>query len=148
MSRRSYTAGQKANALGIAAANGVTAAERSTGIPKETIQYWTTKPEFAQLRTTAREMVIDQFWVAVQVGLEQVIEGLKGDAPLKEKSVALATVYDRHALLTGGATARSESRDITGTISDAELLAAILSADPGARPEGSAQEAEGATTGS
>jgi hypothetical protein len=127
--RRRYTARQRAKAAGIGAVEGVTEAERQTGIPKETIQYWLTKPEFAQLRTTARETVVDQFWVGIQVGLEQVVAGFKGDAPLKDKASALGTLYDRHALLTGGATGRTESRDLTGTISDSELSAAIREAE-------------------
>ena len=147
--RRKYTSRQRAKATGIAAAEGVTAAERATGIPKETIQYWTKKPEFAHLRTTAREMVVDQFWVGVQVGLEQVIEGMKGDAPLKEKAIALATIYDRHALLTGGATARSESRDISGTITDAEVRDGIRAAEAvlARGATGATEETEGTPEG-
>jgi hypothetical protein len=147
--RRRYTAKERAKATGIAAAEGVTAAERATGIPKQTIQYWTTKPDFVRLRTTAREMVADQFWVGIQVGLEQVIEGLRSDVPLKEKAVALATLYDRHALLTGGATARSESRDITGSLSDTDVLTAIRAAEDYARTghSGTAETAPGAPEG-
>ncbi len=127
--RRRYTAKQRNEAAGIAVVEGVTAAERQTGIPKQTIQYWVTKPEFLQLRTTAREMLVDQFWVGIQVGLEQVVAGLRGDAPLKDKAAALGTLYDRHALLTGGATGRTENRDITGSITDVELSAAIREAE-------------------
>lgn len=124
-----YDAKTRATAAGIAAAEGVTEAERQTGIPKETIHYWLNKPEFAHLRTTARETVADQFWVGVQVGLEQIVAGLKGDAPLKDKAAALATLYDRHALLTGGATGRTESRDITGTLSDSDVIATLRAVD-------------------
>ena len=129
MSKR-YSPERKTEALGIAAVRGVTEAERQTGIPKETIHYWTKTPEFARLRTTAREAMADQFWVALQVALSAVTSDLRNpDVPLRDKQQALATLYDRHALLTGGATARSENRDITGTISDAELAAAIREAE-------------------
>src|SRR5262245_27403427 len=127
--RRRYTTKDRAHAAGIGIVEGVTEAERPTGIPKETIQYWVNKQEFAHLRTTAREMVADEFWVGVQVGIEEVIKGLRSDAPLKEKAVAFGVIYDRHALLTGGATGRTESRDITGTLSDADVIAHLREAD-------------------
>jgi hypothetical protein len=145
--RRRYTAKQKAAAVGIAAAEGVTEAERQTGIPKSTIFYWESKPEFAQLRTTAREEVIEQFWVGVQVGLREVIKGIEGDASLKEKADALRVMSDRYALLSGGATGRYESRDITGTISDMELVAAILEAESIVTGEGDEEEDPGAPEG-
>lgn len=129
MPGRHYPAATRAKATGIAAAEGVTEAERQTGIPKETIHYWLNKPEFAHLRTTAREAVADQFWVGVQVGVEQIVAGLRSEAPLKDKAAALATLYDRHALLTGGATGRTESRDISGSLSDADVLAALRAVD-------------------
>lgn len=149
MARRRYTAKERAEAAGIAAAEGVTAAERQTGIPKQTIDYWTTKPEFGHLRTTAREVVADQFWVGIQIGLEQVVEGLRSDVPLKEKAVALATLYDRYALLTGGATARSENRDISGTLTDTDVLAALRAAEDFARAgdRGTPEAAEGTPEG-
>lgn len=107
--RRRYSAKTRAKAAGIAVVEGVTEAERRTGIPKETIHYWLNKPEFAHLRTTARETVVEQFWVGVQVGVEQVIEGLKGDAPLNHKAEATRMLADRFALLNGEATTRTES---------------------------------------
>jgi hypothetical protein len=127
---RRYTKTEKAQAVGLALVHGVTETERQTGIPKNTVQYWTERPEFVQLRTTARDVVADQFWMAIQVGLRAVVQGLDDPAvPLRDKQQALATLYDRHALMTGAATSRTESRDITGTISDLELAEAIRTAD-------------------
>jgi hypothetical protein len=130
---------------------GVTAAERVTGIPKTTIQYWTEMPEFAQLRTTARETVADSMWVGIQVGIKEVVKGFESDAPLKEKAIAFGVIYDRHALLTGGATGRTESRDLSSRsdherailsgVIDAELARRL--ADPSAAEDGAgAGEAE------
>jgi hypothetical protein len=127
--RRRYTAKQRAAAVGIATVEGVTEAERQTGIPKTTIQYWGDKPEFAHLRTTARDKVADEFWIGIQIGLKAVVAGFDGDASVKDKAMALGTIYDRHALLTGMATSRSESRDLTGTMPDADLIAAVDEAD-------------------
>jgi len=147
MTRRRYTPKQRAEAVGLAVVHGVTETERRTGIPKETVQYWTQRPEFAHLRTTAREAVADQFWVGIQVGVEQVIAGLKDPAiPLRDKQQALATLYDRHALMTGAATARTESRDITGTLTDADLIAIVREAEQIAGTIGTAPPPSGETT--
>jgi hypothetical protein len=109
--------------VGIAMVDGVSAAERVTGIPKETVQYWTQKPEFAQLRTTARETVVEQMWIGIQVGIEELSKGLKGDAPLHHKADAVRTLVDRYALLNGEATERHETADVTAKLSDHETAA-------------------------
>ena len=126
---RNYSRAQKAEAVGIAVARGQTVAGEVTGIPKTTIHSWMKSEEFAELKETAREGVADIFWASMQVGLDEVTKGFRSDASLKDKAYALGIVYDRHALLTGGATNRSESRDITGSLSDAELIAAVREAD-------------------
>lgn len=125
--RRNYTAKQKATAVGIALVDGVTEAERQTGIPKQTIDYWQSKPEFGHLRTTARETVAEQFWVGIQVGLREVLKGLESDAPLKEKADALRVMADRYALLTGDATSRTESRELND-LPDSTYVEAIREA--------------------
>ena len=126
--RRKYTAKQRANAVGIAVVEGVTAAERTTGIPKETVQYWTTKPEYAQLRTTARETVVEQLWIGIQVGVEELTKGLRGDAPVHQKAAAFEALAERYALLNGDATSRSETRAVTAGLDDheREQLRAVL----------------------
>lgn len=110
--RRRYTTRTRAKAVGIAVVDGVTAAAEQTGIPRKTIEYWIDKPEFAELRQKSRGEVADQFWAAIQVGLKEVAEGLKGDAPLRDKSVALGILWDKHALMTGDVTGRTESREL------------------------------------
>ena len=141
--RGKYSIEQKAEAVGLATSIGVTKAARVTGISKQTIHQWTKRPEYEDLRETARERVVETFWVAMQMGLSAVVDGFETDAPLRDKAVALATVYDRWALLTGGATARSEQRDITGTLSDTDLLAAVREAERITSERGAAEEAAG-----
>ena len=111
--RRRYTQKTRAKAVGIATVEGVTEAERQTGIPKQTIDYWLDKPEFGHLRTTAREVVVDSFWVGIQIGAKALTEGLQSDAPLNHKADAFRSLADRYLLLNGEATARSEHRDIS-----------------------------------
>jgi hypothetical protein len=118
---RRYSKRTKANAAGIAMAEGVTEAERQTGIPKETIHYWLRQPEFAHLRTTARETVAEDFWAGVQIGIDEVTKGLRDpNVPLKDKAIALGTIYDRFALLTGSATSRTEHRELLADFDDHE----------------------------
>lgn len=109
--------------MGIAVTEGVTQAERDTGIPKTTIQYWTHDPEFAQLRTTAREVVAEQFWMGIQIGIAQVAQGLAGDAPLRDKADATVKLLEKYLLLKGEATTRSETRDLTEHLPDHERQA-------------------------
>jgi hypothetical protein len=99
MARRRYSQDQKAEAVGIAAIEGQTAAAELTGIPLTTINAWFNKPEFVDMRSEKREAVEQMFWVGIQIGLKAVIEGLTGgDAKLSERSVALGILYDKHAL--------------------------------------------------
>jgi len=128
--RRRYSREQKAKAVGLAMTTSTEAAAEAAGVPRSTLRYWIEEtPGFAELRLKTRDAVADEMWVGIQVGLREVVKGLSGDAPLRDKSVALGILYDKHALLTGMATSRSESRDITGTLSDADLAEIVREAD-------------------
>jgi hypothetical protein len=128
--RRRYTRTEKAEAVGQAIATSAEVASEQTGIPATTIRYWAKHPDFAELRETTRDQLADELWATIQVGVSEVAKGLRApDVPLRDKVVALGVLYDKHALLTGAATSRSESRDITGTVSDAELVAAVREAE-------------------
>lgn len=139
--RRRYTKVDRAKALGIAAVKGQTAAADETGIPLSTLHQWWLKPEYAELRTTAREDVVEQFRVAMQVGIAEVEKGLRSDAPLRDKAVAVSMLAEKFALFSGQATSRTETSDITSTLNDherealrrtiADALQEIESADAG-----------------
>lgn len=150
MTRRRYSKTDKAAVVAQAFHTSTKAASEVSGVPRSTIRYWLDDPEFAALRHETHEAVAEQFWAAIQVGLKEVAKGLVDpDTALRDKSVALGILYDKHALLTGGATARSESRDITDTLSDPDLIAAIREAErlTGASPAGAAATTEGPTEG-
>ncbi len=118
--RRRYTARTKAKAVGIAEVDGVTRAAEETGIPKQTIHQWTQKPEYGQLRTTAREAVVAELWVGLQVGVRVLVAGLEGDAPLNHKAAAFDSLAERYALLNGEATNRTEHRELLADFDDHE----------------------------
>jgi hypothetical protein len=118
---RRYTLRQKGMAVGLAAVNGSTAASQMTGIPVETISTWYRSGRYAQLREVTAEDVAKSMWVGIQIGVEEVVKGIQSPkAPLREKTDATAMLLERHALMTGGATARYETNDITGQFNDHE----------------------------
>lgn len=121
--RRRYSARTKARAVGIALVENAEVAAERTGIPRRTIGYWMDHPEFAALRLKTREEVAETMWVGVQVGVEEVIKGIKGDAPLRDKAVALGILWDKQALMSGQATSRSEHTEMAEHLDDHEAQA-------------------------
>ena len=140
---RRYTKAEKAQAVATATMTSTEAAADTLGIPRKTIEYWEQQPEFAELRLKSRDDVADQFWAAIQIGLREVGKGLTDpDEKLHAKSVALGILYDKHALLTGGATGRMESRELDD-LPDSTYVEALREWQRLARPsgEGAASEA-------
>lgn len=111
---------ERARAVGIALVDGAQAASDATGIPRTTILQWTQLPEYDDLRRKTPDAVSDMLWAAVQIGVDQVAIGLLGDAPLRDKAVALGILYDKHALLSGGVTDRTETRSLSDVLNDHE----------------------------
>lgn len=129
--------------MALASVSSTRGAAEAAGIPPSTLQYWMDDPQFAHLRTQSRERVAEEFWATIQVGVREVARGLTDpDASLRDKAVALGVVYDKFALMTGGATNRSENRDITGSISDGELAAAVRAAEAVLADTGEGRTAE------
>ena len=120
---------EKARILAHAAVTSNRAAAKASGVNEASIRYWRKDPEFAHLLEASRDALAEDFWVAIQIGVEEVAKGLRGDAPLRDKAIALGVLYDKHALLTGAATSRTESRDLTGTLPDEDLIAAVREAE-------------------
>lgn len=130
MPRRRYTNAEKAAAVGRAAATTTQRASEEMGIPRTTLRQWIDEPQYAELRQKTRDDFAGALWVGMQVGVDQVTRGLMDpDAALRDKATALGILYDKHALLTGAATSRTESRDLTGSLSDVDVIAALRAAD-------------------
>lgn len=118
---RRYSATDKAQAVGIAIAEGQRPASEKLGIPLSTLHRWYADPETARLRTTAREDVAEQMWIGVQIGVAEMVRGLKDPkARLRDKSDATSMLAEKYLLLTGQATSRQEIKDITAALSDHE----------------------------
>lgn len=148
--RRRYTKRQKMTAVLAADMTSQEAAAEATGIPRKTLAYWMDDPEFADLRHNAREKMADETLTVARLAWGKLAERIKsGDIETRDLVLATGMATDKAQLLNGGATARSENRDISGTISDAELTAAIREAEDltrGSRP-GTPEEAEGTPAG-
>jgi len=145
--RRRYTKRQKLRVVGMAVVEGTTAAAEHAGVPESTLRYWMDRPEFAALRDKTRDQVADEMWATIQVGIKAVAEGLSSDAPLRDKATAVGILYDKFALLTGAATSRMEARDISGTLSDIDILDALREAQHLATGGGASEAVEGTPEG-
>lgn len=124
--RRRYTKAERAKVVAIAEMKGQTVAAEETGIPLTTINQWYHRPEYVEMRTKTREDVAEQFWTGIQIALKAVVDGI-GDGKLSEKAIALGVLYDKYALMTGGATGRTESRELND-LPDSAYVEAIREA--------------------
>ncbi len=140
---RRYTKRTKLAAVMAAEMSSLTEAAETTGIPKSTVKYWMDSPEFAQVRTKTREDLADEIKVVAHLAWKRVTDTLRsGEMEPRDAIFAAEKATSLQILMTGGATARTEQRDITGTISDLDIIAAIaeaesLTSDSGSEAEGS-----------
>jgi hypothetical protein len=145
--RRRYK--EKASAVLLAdSLNSADAAGKRLGIAGRTIRRWRDDPELADLVRKTREETSDDVKVAMVLAWELIIERLKrGEIETKDLIVLGGVAFDKHQLATGGATARTEARDITGTLTDNDLIAALHEAERLAVGDGDPQATEGASAG-
>lgn len=110
--------------------SGVVEAERQTGIPESTIRYWASKPEFAEIRAKTREDLADEIKLVSHLAWKRVGEALEsGQIEPRDAIFAAEKATSLQILMSGGATARSEVRDITGTLADADIADAVRTAE-------------------
>ena len=125
--RRRYDKRTKLAAVMAAEMGGVVQAEEQTGIPESTIRYWMDKPEFAEVRAKTREDLADEIKVVAHLAWRRIAEALRtGEMEPRDATFAAEKATSLQILMSGGATARMESRDITGTLADSDIIAAIL----------------------
>ncbi len=113
---RRYTQRQKLAAVLATEVSGVIVASEQTGIPATTIEYWLHKPEFAALRTKTREDLAEEYRVTAHLAVARVAE-LLPTMDARDAIFAFEKAATLAQLLTGHATARTETRDITDTLS-------------------------------
>jgi hypothetical protein len=120
----------------------VLAASEATGIPRRTLRSWLEHPEYAELRHNAREAMIEEAIIVARLAWQKLALALANDElEPRDLVIAAGMATDKSQLLSGGATGRTELRDITGTISDTELIAALHEAESLVRGQGEAETA-------
>lgn len=128
---------ERITAVGLALVDGSAEAARKTGIPERTIQEWTNRPEFAELRARTKDQVAEEWWAIVQKGVRRVADLLDSAEDVQKVATATAIVTDKMLLLRGEATARTESTLMQGK-SDHEqrILADLINAELERRADG------------
>lgn len=146
--RRRYTRAEKVAVIAAAAATSNLAASEASGVPESTIRRWLDDPEMARLRDNAREAMADEALVVARLAWNALAGAIRtGQLDGRDLVMAAGMATDKAQLLTGGATARAETRDITGTLSDADLIAAVRAAEQIAGAGRASETPAGATEG-
>lgn len=100
---------------------GVTEAARQAGIPHRTVGYWLEQPEFAEYRRKAREDMAEEVGVVAHLAWQRVAEALRaGTLEPRDALFAADKATTLYQLVSGQATSRNETRDITGNLEDHE----------------------------
>ncbi len=94
----------------------LTEVSETTGIPKSTIFQWVHDPRYEQVRTRTREDMAEEVRVAAHVVLARLVEAVP-TMEGRDLVFAFEKLADKLQLMTGYATARTETRDITDTLS-------------------------------
>lgn len=117
--RRKYTRRQKAAAVVAASVDSVTAASEATGIPESTIRYWRDSPRFAELRAKTREDEAAGFKVLIHMAQARLAE-LIPSMEARDLVILAGVATDKAQLLSGQATGRTETRNLTDALDDHE----------------------------
>lgn len=122
MTPRRYTKRQKTTAVIAAELVNVAAAAEANGIPESTLRYWMDDPKLADLRTKTREHLATEAHVLAQLAAAQIKAKLPEYEP-RDLNALYGIMVDKSQLLTGAATARTETRSLTEGMDDHEKAA-------------------------
>jgi hypothetical protein len=148
--KRRYTAKQKLATVMAAEMTSMTEASETSGIPLSTVKYWVDSPEFADIRAKTREDLAEGVGVVAHLAWSYVAKALRsGEMEPRDAIFAAEKATSLQILMTGGATARTETRDITGSLDDTDVRDAIRAAAyyTGAGASGDAEATEGTPEG-
>lgn len=113
--RRRYTKRQKVTAVIAAEMTTQAAAAEEAGIPRKTLAYWMDSPEFAIYRQKTREELGPEGIALAHKVLAEIMRRLPEFEP-RDLSTLFGILIDKAQLVTGHATERTETRDITDTL--------------------------------
>ena len=143
---RHYTKRKKITTVIAAELSSNLAAQRATGIPESTIRRWRDDPELAKYIDKTRDELAEGTQMLAHRAIERISKTLDDFEP-RDLVTLFGVMVDKAQLLSGGATSRLESRDLTGTFSDGDLAAAILEAESLTAPGRSPSPGEDAPEG-
>ena len=86
---------------------------------RSTIRYWLEEPEFAELRQRTREQTAEEFMVIAHLAIDR-LRTLIPTMDARDLTVLVSMSADKGQLLSGGATSRTETRDLTADLDDHE----------------------------
>jgi hypothetical protein len=132
--QRRYTKRQKLATTMAVEMTSLTETAETTGIPKSTIQYWMEDPELGAIRTKTREDLADEIGVVAHLAWAHVAASLRdGRMEPRDAIFAAEKATSLQILMAGGATSRTELRDISGSLSDLDIADTIRAAEDYAR---------------
>jgi hypothetical protein len=119
--RRRYTKREKVSAVTAALASTVHAAAEASGIPETTLHYWYEHPDFAELRTKTREEMAAGSLLLANLAQGELSRKVKaGEVEPKDLAVIYGIAIDKAQLLSGAATTRTETRQLSDGLDDHE----------------------------
>lgn len=106
------------------------AVERVTGIPNQTIGRWRDDPTLRIYVDKTRDALADEMRTLAALAVDTIQADVRaGKFEPRDLVMLLGVATEKSLLLTGDATSRTETRDITGTLADGDISAAIREAE-------------------
>jgi hypothetical protein len=119
---RRYQKREKVAAVIAAEMSSLTAASEQMGIPMRTLSHWRQNPELAELAKKTREEMADDMKVLAHLAAARLTQLVPTMEP-RDLTVLLGVATDKGLLLSGEATARTETRSLTEGWNDHERKA-------------------------
>lgn len=121
MTARTYSEAEKAEAVALSMTIPTKVAAKRLGIPWRTLYRWKQQPTpvIAGIIEATRQDVASALWEVVAAGSQEALRRIRDPGTRAgELAQLLKVAAEQHALLTGGPTSRTETRDTT--VSDAD----------------------------
>jgi hypothetical protein len=134
-----HTKPQKLVAVLAADMTNLSAAAEATGVARSTLRRWLEDPEYDEMRRKTRDDMSEGARLVAWLAMEHLAEDIRAHkVEPRDLIVAFGVAVDKAQLLTGEATHRIESKDITDVFDDHETRAIV---------EGARQYLDGAGPG-
>lgn len=122
----------------------------ATGIPQPTISRWVNDPAMHIFVSKTRDQLADEMGALAALAVHTIQEYVRaGRFEARDLVTLMGVATEKSLLLSGDATSRTETRDLTNTINDPELRKTIREAERlvAAGAGGTPSPTEGETAG-